>query len=79
MGTGWLLKAGGAVEEFIGGVQFRMEFRLVEVSGGTHPLMFCWGRWKNGWGVGFCWGALRQFPAFDPLWLSWLPNMLWMI
>src|SRR5258708_33692864 len=47
MGTGQLLKAGGAVEEFIGGVQFRMEFRLVEVSGGVHPLIFCWGRWKN--------------------------------
>src|SRR5258708_2321054 len=45
--TGRLLKAGGAVEEFTGGVQFLMEFRLVEVSAGVHPLMFCWGRWKN--------------------------------
>src|SRR5258708_3335035 len=70
MGTGRLLNAGGAVEEFIGGVQFRMEFRFVEVSGGTHPLIFCWGRWKNGWGVCLgCWDVFRQFPAFDPLWL----------
>src|SRR5260370_8822229 len=80
MGTGRLLKAGGAVEEFTGGVQFQIVFRLVEVSGGVHPLIFCWGRWKNGWGSCLpCWGAFRQFPAFDPLELPWLPNMLWMI
>src|SRR5258708_22676989 len=80
IGTGQLLKAGGAVEEFTGGVQFRMEFRLVEVSGGVHPLIFCWGRWKNGWGACLpCWGVFRQFPAFEPLWFPWLPNILWMI
>ncbi len=68
MGTGRLLKAGGAVEEFTGGVQFWMEFQLVEVSGGVHPLICCWGRWKNGWDACLgCWGAFRQFPAFDPL------------
>ncbi len=76
----WLLNAGGAVDEFIGGVQFLMEFQFVEVSGGVQPLMFCWGRWKNGWGGCLpCWGAFRQFPAFDPLELPWLPNILWMI
>src|SRR5258707_14817774 len=80
MGTGRLLKAGGAVEEFTGGVQFRMEFQLVEVSGGVHPLMFCWGRWKNGWGGCLPFrGGFRQFAAFDPLELPWFPNILWMI
>src|SRR5258708_6932550 len=80
MGTGQLLKAGGAVDEFIGGVQFLIEFRFVEVSGGVQPLMFCWGRWKNGWDdCLICWGVFRQFPVLDPLELLWLPNILWMI
>ena len=64
---GWLLNAGGAVEELIGGVQFLMEFWFVEVSGGVQPLIVCWGRWKNCWGGCLpCWDA-RQFPVFDPL------------
>ena len=68
MGTGRLLNAGGAVDEFIGGVQFLMEFQFVKVSGGVQPLMFCWGCWKNGWGACLpCWGVFHQFPAFDPL------------
>src|SRR5260370_26776623 len=80
MGTGRLLKAGGAVEEFTGGVQFQIVFRLVEVSGGVHALILCWGHWKNGWGGCLpCWGVFRQFPAFDPLELPWLPNILWII
>src|SRR5258707_2501639 len=80
MGMGRLLNAGGAVKELIGGVQFRMEFRFVEVSGGVHPRMVCWGRWKNCWGSCLpCWGTFRQFPVFDPLVLFWLPNMLWII
>src|SRR5258707_6741958 len=57
-----------------------MEFRLVEVSGGTHPLIFCWGRWKNCWGAClFGWFVLRQFPVLAPRELPWLPNILWMI
>ncbi len=80
IGTGRLLKAGGAVDEFIRGVQFRMEFLFVEVSGGVHPLIVCWERWKKDWGGCLpCWGAFRQFPALDPLEPPWLPNILWMI
>ncbi|SRR5258708_1196679 len=80
MGTGRLLNAEGAVDEFIGGIQFLMEFWFVEVSGGVHPLMVCWGHWKNGWGGCLaCWDVFHQFPIFGPLELPWLPNILWMI
>ncbi len=67
------------MEEFAGGVQFLKGFWFMEVPGGVHPLAFCWGGWKNGGGICFCWGAFRQFSAFGPLGLLWLPNMLWMI
>src|SRR5258708_9338259 len=80
MGTGQLLNAGGAFDEFTGGVQFLIEFRFVEESGGVQPLMVCWGHWKNCWGGCLpCCGGFCQFPVFDPLGVPWLPNMLWMI
>ncbi len=41
MGMGWLLNAGGAFDEFTGGIQFLIEFRLVEGSGGVQPLIVC--------------------------------------
>src|SRR5260370_37110879 len=80
MGTGRLLKEGGAIEEFTGGVQFRMVFRLVEVSGGVHPLIFCWGRWKNCWGGCLpCWGAARPVSLFDSPLFPWVAKILWVV
>jgi len=65
---GRLLNAGGAFDEFMGGVQFLMEFRFVEGSGGVQPLMVCCGHWKKGWfGCLPSWDVFRQFPAFAPL------------
>ncbi len=77
IGTGWLLNAGGVLEELMGGIQFLMELWLVVGSGGIHPLIVCWGCWKKAGGSGLpCGHAFRQFPLFGPLESPWVPNML---